>query len=309
MDLILRDELFQKKKPLSSVNFSAETGLYGSAKNDFQLRIPYDKDIKKGDIITSYGTEWGGKIYEIDIDNSTMTATGKTFRGQMELVIVNPFTVLTVTGTDEEIIKQLFDATTLDYKIVPTGRTTKKSVTIPVGSNLLKAVDLVMTAFGETMEIRVYSEVEIYLHYAATHRYDYAKSQLLLSEGGMLPTAIHAIGKVNGAETTMSVYLQSDGTVGTTRYYKGFFAYEIAEKISDDCTSRNELQSLLSSRLIALRNSKLASEIDIDIDDAQIGDTVNVSILKFKRKTTQKIVAKKIEINSSRVLQRLISGG
>ena len=309
MDLILRDELFQKKKPLPSVNFSAETGLYGSAKNDFQLRIPYDRKVKKGDIITSYGTEWGGKIYGIDIENNTMTATGKTFRGQMEMVVVNPFNVLTVTGTDEEVIRQLFKETTLDYEIQPTGRTTKKSVTIPMGSNLLKAVDLALTAFGETMEIRVYSNVQVYLHYAATHRYDYAKSQLLLSEGGMLPTAIHAIGKVNGAETPLSVYLQSNGTVGTTRYYKGFFAYEIAEKISDDCASKNELQSLLSSRLLALRNSKLASEIDIDIDDAQIGDTVNVSILKFNRKTTQKIVAKTIEINSSRVLQKLISGG
>jgi hypothetical protein len=309
VDLILRDSDFQKKKPLSQAYFSAETGLYGSAKNDFQLKLPYDKDVNKGDIITSYGTEWGGKIFTVDIDGNAMTVTGKTFRGQMELVIVNPFNVLTVSGTDEEVIRQLFGATTLNYAIKPTGRTVEKSVTIPVGSNLLKAVDLALSGFGETMDLRVFSGVKVYLNYASEHRYDYSKSQVLLSEGGMLPTAIHAIGKVNGAETPISVYLQSNGTVGDSRHYTGFYAYEIAEKVNDDCANLSELKQILSARLLALRSSKLASEVDIQIDNAQIGDTVNISILKYSRKTTQKIVAKSVEINSGRLTQKLISGG
>lgn len=309
MDLILRNADFEKKKPVSNPQFSAETGLYGSSNNDFQLTVPYDKDIIKGDILTSNGTEWGGKIFNVNIENNIMKLTGKTFRGQMELVIVNPFSVLTLNGTDEEIVQRLFNLTTLNYNIQPTGRTTKKTVVIPVGSNLLKAVDLALFAFGEVMDIKVYNIVTVYLNPAATHRYDYSQSQLMLSEGGMLPTAIHATGKVNGTETFLSVYLQADGTVNTSRYYTGFYAYEISENISDDCSSVSELQSLLSARLLALRSSVSASEIDIKIDNAQIGDTVNISILRFRRKTTQKIIAKSLEINNKKSITKLITGG
>jgi hypothetical protein len=97
--------------------------------------------------------------------------------------------------------------------------------------------------------------------------------------------------------------------VGTSRYYTGFYAYEISENISDDCSSKSELQSLLSSRLLALRLSPLASEVDIKIDDAKIGDTVNISILKFGRKTSQKIIAKRLEMSNKRITQKIITGG
>jgi hypothetical protein len=125
----------------------------------------------------------------------------------------------------------------------------------------------------------------------------------------MMPTAIHAIGKVNGVETSLSVYLQKDGSVGTSRYYTGFYAYEIAENINDNCATKSELQNLLTARLLALRSSKPASEVDLKIDNARIGDEVNVSILKFGRKSTQKIVAKSIEINNHNETQKIITGG
>jgi hypothetical protein len=309
VDLILRNANFEKKKPISKAKLSAETGLYGSSKNDFEITTNYDKDIVNGDIISCTNTEWGGKVFSIVIENNIMKLTGKTFRGQMELVIVNPFQVLTVSGTDSEIIQQLFSKTPLNYNVQPTGRSNKKSITIPVGSNLLKAVDLVLNAFGETMEIKVTSTIDVILHYSSVHRYDYSQEQLILSEGGMMPTAIHAIGKVNGVETSLSVYLQKDGSVGTSRYYTGFYAYEIAENINDNCATKSELQNLLTARLLALRSSKPASEVDLKIDNARIGDEVNVSILKFGRKSTQKIVAKSIEINNHNETQKIITGG
>lgn len=309
MDLILRNSLFVKKKPINNPNFKAETGLYGSAQNDFELIIPYDADAVKGDIITSIGTEWGGRIFNIEISGNSMTLKGKTFRGQMELVSANPQSVLSVTGTDYEIIKKLIDLTPLPYVVNKTTNTAKKTVIIPAGASLLKAIDLVLSAFNETMKIEVYSKVELTLNKAVTHRYDYSQTNLRLIENGMIPTAIHAVGKVNGTETAVSVYTQSNGTVGTTRYYTGFDAYEIAETLNDNCTSKSELQNIVSNRLLALRYSPLASEVDIKIDNVEIGDILNVTILKYGRKTTQKIIAKSIEITNKRVEQKLITGG
>lgn len=309
MDLILRNSLFEKKKPIKNPEYKAETGLYGSATNDFDLTIPYDADIVKGDILTSIGTEWGGRIFDVEIDGSTMILRGKTFRGQMELVSPNPFSVLTLTGTDYEIIKGLIDRTPLPYIVKETGNTTKKTVTIPANSNLLKAVDLALSAFNETMKIAVYSRVEISLNYASIHRYDYSQSELKLVENGMLPTALHATGKVGGVITNVSMYLQGDGTVGTSRFFKNFDAYEITENLNDDCASKSELQNLVSSRLLALRSSPLASEVDIKIDNAEIGDAVNVTILKYGRKAKQKIIAKSIELINGREKQKLITGG
>ena len=276
--MILRNSSFIKKKTIKNPEYKAETGLYGSAKNDFDLIIPYDADIVKGDILTSIGTEWGGRIFDVEIDGSTMTLRGKTFRGQMELVSPNPFSVLTLTGTDYEIIKGLIDKTPLLYDVKETGNTVKKTITIPANSNLLKAVDLVLNVFNETMKIAVYSKVEISLNYASVHRYDYSQNELRLIENGMLPTALHVTGKVNGTDTNVSMFLQGDGTVGTSRFFNNFDAYEISENLSDDCTSKAELQNLVSARLLALRSSPLASEVDIKIDNAEIGDTVNVSV-------------------------------
>lgn len=309
MDLILRDSLFTKKKPITNLNFKAESGLYGSTHNDFELTLPYDGSIVKGDIITCLGTEWGGRIFNTEISGNSMVLKGKTFRGQMELVSANPQSVLSVTGTDYEIIKKLIELTPLPYVVNKTTNTAKKTVVIPAGASLLKAIDLVLSDFGETMKIEAFSRVEITLNKVSTHRYDYSQTNLRLVENGMIPTAIHAVGKVNGTETAVSVYIQSNGTVGTTRYYTGFDAYEIAETLNDNCTSKSELQNIVSNRLLALRYSPLASEVDIKIDNAEIGDIINVTILKYGRKITQKVIAKAIEITNERIKQKLITGG
>lgn len=309
MDLILRKSTFEKKKPIKNPEFKAETGLYGSSNNDFELTVLYDADIVKGDIITSYGSEWGGRIYEVEINNSTMTIKGKTFRGQMEMVSPNPTDTLSITGTDVEIIQTLINRTSLFYTVKDTGNTTKKTVVIPQSSNLLKAVDLVLTAFGEVMKIEVYSNVEIAIEKKSTHRYDYSQTELKLIESDLKPTALHSIGKVNGTETAVSVYLQADGTVGSSRYFKNFDAYEICESSNDDCPTLMELKSIVSDRLLALRTSVLSSEVDVKIDGANIGDDVNVTIMKYNRKSNQKIIAKSIEIINGRIKQKLITGG
>jgi hypothetical protein len=103
--------------------------------------------------------------------------------------------------------------------------------------------------------------------------------------------------------------LQNDDSIGTSRYYTNFDAYEISETLNDNCANKAELQNLVSDRLKALRSSPIASEVDIIIDNAEIGDIVNVTILKYGRKAQQKITAKSVELTNGRLKQKLLTGG
>lgn len=311
MDLVLRNINFEKKKPLIGATFNGESGLYGSSVNDFEVEITYDENVNQNDIITYGNTEWGGKIQAIEIENSKMRLTGKTFRGQMEMQVVNPFAVLVLSGTDYEIVSELINKTSFStsYVLNATGRTSKKTVVIPQKSSLLKAIDIVLAVFNETMSLYVANKVFINLKEKITHRYDYSQNTLLFDEGGELLTGLHIIGKVNGAETNVSVFYQPDGSVSTSRWYGGFYAYEITENISDNCASLADLRELASDRLLALRSSKLKSEIEIKIDTAEIGDAVNVSILKINRKVMQKVIGKRAEIKKGLLKTKIITGG
>ena len=132
--------------------------------------------------------------------------------------------------------------------------------------------------------------VEITLSPITEKSFDASQVDLVADENRMMPTALHA----RGNEYSASVYLQADGTVGTERYYTGFEAVEISQEIT--AGSLAELTALASDRLLALRKSQNASKIDVKIEDADIGDKINVTVQKYGIKATQTVSKKILKI-------------
>lgn len=293
MDLILRDRAFKKAQVIKKPSYACNYGLYGASKNDFQLVLSEDNPLPIGYMLTYGTTEFGGVILDRKANTAekTITYIGKSFRGQLENSIIAPTGVLTLTGTDFEIISQIINLSVLDYRVLPTGRTNAKTVILPVATNALKAIDLALGAFNEKMILEVSNDgVEITLSPTSETSFDASQVNLIADENRMMPTALHARG--NGH--TASVYLQSDGTIGNERYYTGFDAVEISEEITAD--SVYELTALASDKLLALRNIQNASEVDVKNEDADIGDKINVTVQKYGIKATQTVSEKILKI-------------
>ena len=291
MDLMLRDANFNKKSVIKKPKFSCSTGLYGASTNDFELILSDNDIIPIGSIITYGTTEFGGVIKEriIDTEEKTSKYYGKSFRGQMENSIVTPTSSWNVGGTDYDIMIALFGRSQLKYKVNVTGRTEIKKFSIPLGSNLLKAVDLALSAFNEKMLIKASNDgVEITLMPIVYENCDESQIDLVIDENKMLPTALHA----KSDDYSASVYLQADGTIGSSRYYTGFDAVEIWQEIGSNAESSTEFKSIASDRLRALRETKNTSEIKSKIENADIGDKIKVSVKRYGVQTEQTVCEK-----------------
>ena len=293
MDLMLRDRNFRKVQVIKKPSYACNSGLYGASKNDFKLVLSEEQPFSIGYMVTWGTSEFGGVILDriANTKEKTITYIGKSFRGHLENSIINSFSVLAIEGTDYQILDEIIQRSQLEYKVLPTNNTEVKKVLIPVGSNALKAADLALNSFGEKMLFKVSNDgVEISIVPVNQIDYDASQVDLVVDENMMLPTALHARSK----EHYVSVYLQSDGTVGTDRYYTGFDAVEISQEIS--ANSYDELFALASDKLLALRNSQNTSEVNAKIENADIGDIINVSVKKYGVKATQTVSEKILKI-------------
>jgi hypothetical protein len=308
MDLMLRDSNFRKKEVIKKPSFSCSSGLYGASKNDFELVLTEDDLLPIGDLIT-YGTsEYGGAILNriTDTKERTVKYIGKTFRGQMENSVISPFAILSLTGTDFELLSSLVNLSQLNYKVLPTGNTEQKTIVLPIGTNLLKASDLVMNAFNEKMVFKVSNNgVEITILPITEKTYDASQVGLVADENKLIPTALHAKGK----DYSVSVYVQSDGTIGDERYYTGFNAVEIWQELNDNVENSNQLFSIAADKLLALRKTENASEVDVVIENADIGDKINVTVQRFGIKTTQTVCEKILKIEGKNAIETFNTGG
>ena len=325
MDLMLRDTSFYKSKVIKRPNYACNTGLYGASKNDFELTLTESELLPIGYFVTYGTTEFGGCIQEriVDTKEKTVKYIGKTFRGQMENSIVNPTSALTISGTDYGILKMLFSRSQLNYKINQTNRPATKSITFPIGTNLLKAADIVMGVFSEKMVFKVSNAgVEITIMPAIAEKYDASQVDLIADENKMLPTGLHIAGYKNyiwneGYEYEekielpifVSVYVQKDGRIGTSRYYKGFDAVEIWQEEKSAVDYEYELTNIAVDKLKALRDAHNNSEIGARIEKADIGDILNVTVQEFGVKARQIVSEKMLKFDGKNEEITYSSGG
>lgn len=313
MDLIRRDAQFKKIEVIKKPKFECYTGLYGSSSNEFKLVLNDNQNLLNiGDLVGYDTSEFGGKILRRipDTANKTVTYEGKTFRGQMEQSIVAPFGVLSLSGTLNEIATQLFELSQLGYSIAAYSSTAVKTLVVPVGSNLLKAMDLLLLSFGCKMFFKISDAgVQVFFDAVNIKSFDSSQTDVVIDENHLLPTALHAIGKVNDDMYSASVFLQSDGSVGTKRYYSDMNASEIWQSINDNCENEEQFYNLISDKLLALRKTGNKSSVLVKIEQADIGDIIKISVGKTNISAFQTVSERTLKMSNNNTLFSFKMGG
>lgn len=315
MDIILRNENLYKVKLLKNVCFSASYGLSGT-QNEFKAELPYQKDadLKLFSYINYGNSEFGGKVLEkvIDTDKGTVTLYGSTLRGIMQNIICTPTADLIISGTDEELLQNLFSRTGLAYNIEPNYNAVKKSVYVPIGSTLLQAVETALTAFNEKFKLYISKNVvclKILPAETLSSRVDAVKTSIVLDDNKMMPNAYHGTATVNGSTVSVSVYIDPDGNVTDSRHYSGDKSIEKWKAYTNDFKTTDELKIALTNDLLRARNKASATDIKTDLKSGDVGDRVKVSVQELNAVVTQTVAERLITIKNNIVNFEYTTGG
>lgn len=301
MDLILRDESFAKVRPLVNAVFKCSYGVTGSG-NDFSLQIPFERnnDVTMWRYVGYGNTEFGGKILEtvIDTAKASVTLYGVSFRGAMGNTIATPKNDVVLTGRDSEIISQLFKMTTLNYKVDESFNSVIKSVLIPRGYSLLRAVEKVLREFGEKFKLYI-QDNKVHLSVSGVEtldsRVDASQTNLVLDNNKMLPNCFFAVGTIQKTqEISGSLYADDENRLTDERYFSGDKAVEVWRQYTNDFESENDFRSTMIDDFYNLRNKDSKTDISVDLTSGDIGDKVKVSVTAFGVAVIQTITERHI---------------
>ena len=284
MDLILRDESFTKVRPLNNAVFKCSYGVTGSG-NDFSLQIPYERNIdaKMWRYVNYGNTEFGGKILETVIDTAkeTVTLYGVSFRGAMANAIATPVTDIVLNGRDFEIIRQLFDMTTLNYEVDESFNVITKSVLIPQGYSLLRAVEKVLREFNEKFKLYI-EDNKIHFSISAIEtldsRVDANQVNLTLDDNRMLPNCFFAVGTVNGKSVSGSIFADNENKLTDNRYFTGDKAVEAWKQYDTDFETYEDFRSNMVDDFYNLRNKGSKTDVSVELTKGDINDKDKVSV-------------------------------
>lgn len=291
--LILADKNFRDIRPVMDAGIDIETG---DQDNSFEVKIRRDKWDERytfGNVFYIKNTEYGGVISEIDTDTSldTISLLGMTWRGNLDKKIIRPPSgqdYATATGELNEVIAQLVQGQFGEYFMVSqedtgvrvTGYQFERYCTMLYGiRKMLKSV-------GHRLRIRYIQQERGqpgYVELAAVPIVDYSEEIELSQDSRLNFTFKNNRGGVNHLiclgkgelqeRQVIDLYVQENGTIGSTQYYTGL--QEIAQTYEDTSTETEELEEKGREKLQELMNSTAFSmdveSLDLDIE---IGDII-----------------------------------
>ena len=286
--------------------------------NDFQLIIPlseYNPDIHKaGNILYCLGTEYGGILHnpQVDTKSNTITFTGDTPRGMLAKKIIQPESGKDYATTGTTPIGTIIPGLLLQEQYGYDGLLVAPLVTqIPIVYNcnydrycsILSGVSKVFESYGYKIQIKAEydSDNKVVWKICTVPIVDYAE-QIEISQDANVNFVIkqqtykytHMICAGKGElkdRLIVHLYLQEDGTIGTTKYYTGideqmyFYDYSSAESESD----------LISSGKLKFKeiNASDTQKMTIDNFNVEVGDIVGGreyhTRMTIREKVTQKI--------------------
>lgn len=298
MDLILRDKNLVKIKPIINFeSFDSVVGLNSYSDNDFELKVPYTKELfDKGQFI-SYGTsEFGGRIASrtIDTDNGTVTYKGYSVRGFWQRNHKG-IADRSVTGTVADHIAvfsgwQSYASIHDITDIINSVGDNRLSLTYEGATSLLHCIDRAARNFDATLNVSIFNDrLKLLINPKKTHFFDTSQAHVVIEENWSSPTVVYAVN--NELRIGKSAYLQADGTAGETAYYTGVDSIEVVYQSSS--TTESELYREAADELLK-QQQFIASEIDVDIQQAEVGDLVVASIAEIGLKIQKNIVEKRL---------------
>ena len=291
--LILADKNFRDIRPVMDAGIDIETG---DQDNSFEVKIRRDKWDERytfGNVFYIKNTEYGGVISEIDTDTSldTISLLGMTWRGNLDKKIIRPPSgqdYATATGELNEVIAQMVQGQFGEYFMV-SQEDTGVSVTgyqFERYCTMLYGIRKMLKSVGHRLRIRYIQQERGqpgYVELAAVPIVDYSEEIELSQDSRLNFTFKNNRGGVNHLiclgkgelqeRQVIDLYVQENGTIGSTQYYTGL--QEIAQTYEDTSTETEELEEKGREKLQELMNSTAFSmdveSLDLDIE---IGDII-----------------------------------
>lgn len=290
--LILATEYLRDIDPVMNADVDFSVG----EDNDYEIKIrreSWREEYTFGNVLYIPGTEYGGIIGEINTDTSldTISILGRTWRGKLDKKIIVPPAgqdYATASGELNQILRDLITGQFGDYFVVSqndtginiAGYQFERYCTLLAGiTKMLKSVEHKLHIEYVQQERGQPGYVEL----SAVPIIDYS-DEIELSQDSQLNFSFknnrngvnHLICLGKGElqdRQVIDLYVQKDGSVGTTQYYTGI--QEVAEVYEDTSSESAELQAKGTEKLQELMNSTTFS---MDVEtlgiDVEIGDII-----------------------------------
>ena len=264
--------------------------------NDYEIKIrreSWREEYTFGNVLYIPGTEYGGIIGEINTDTSldTISILGRTWRGKLDKKIIVPPAgqdYATASGELNQILRNLITGQFGDYFVV-----SQTDTGINIASyqfdrycTLLAGITKMLKSVEHKLHIEYVQQERGqpgYVELSAVPIVDYS-DEIELSQDSQLNFSFKnnrdgvnhliCLGKGELQERkVVDLYVQEDGSIGTTQYYAGI--QEVAEVYEDTSSESAELQEKGTEKLQELMNSTTFS---MDVEtlgiDVEIGDIV-----------------------------------
>ena len=290
--LILATEYLRDIDPVMDADVDFSVG----EDNDYEIKIRRDswrEEYTFGNVLYIPGTEYGGIIGEINTDTSldTISILGRTWRGKLDKKIIVPPAgqdYATASGELNQILRNLITGQFGDYFVV-----SQTDTGINIASyqfdrycTLLAGITKMLKSVEHKLHIEYVQQERGqpgYVELSAVPIVDYS-DEIELSQDSQLNFSFKnnrngvnhliCLGKGELQERkVVDLYVQKDGSIGTTQYYTGI--QEVAEVYEDTSSESAELQEKGTEKLQELMNSTTFS---MDVEtlgiDVEIGDII-----------------------------------
>lgn len=274
--------------------------------NDFEISLKSENAILDCDYrIYVNGTEYGGIVKEIKVDTSAnrVTYCGQTWRGILSNYIIAPFSgydYLTLTGNVSMIISalvnmfsigSLFSVEDCDASVV--------SYQFDRYCTLLSGITKMLKSIGYRLNISCINGI-VTLSPVVIHDYsdelEYSQDSNINfkiddNRGGVNHLICLGTGELKDRQV-INLYLQADGTIGTTQYYTGLdekadvYDYSSVESLEElEKGGRERFTELLNSTTLEMS----IDEINVELGDI-VGGRERITGIYMAQPITQKIV-------------------
>lgn len=299
MDIVRADSNRTELGLLNKIKIDIDVGV----DNDFEIQASIKNNcLNVGDYFYLEDSEYGGVVRDITVDtrNKQIKYNGTTFRGLLDERIIEPLSgqaYRIVSGASASIISTLLAECDLDYIFVAD---TSASVNIPSFQfdrycSVLDGLNKMLKSVDHRLAIS-YRDGFCYL--GAVAIVDHSDSIEFSEDGNVTfvitkkkpPTHMLCLG---GGElevrTVINLYLQADGSIGTTEHYTGkdkvTYLYDFVSSDDLEADGREKFAELLEPEEMEMN----IEDIDVELYDI-VGGREYITDTYLSREVVQKIV-------------------
>ena len=273
--------------------------------NDFEITTSTENTVlDNGYKIYENGSEWGGIITALDVDtrSSEIKYSGKTWRGILSNYIIQPpsgSAYKTVSGNVTTIISSLLAEFGIDNLFtIASSNVTVSNYSFDRYIDLGKGIEKMLKSIGYRLEISCenglvvlfVAEITDYsdqLEYSQDSNIGFRIKQ---DKGGINHLVCLGSGELQDRQV-INLYLQEDGTIGTTPYYTGL---DERADVYDypNVESLDELEKGGRERFSDLKDSE-TMEMTIENINVSLGDIIGgrerITGIEMKKPITRMI--------------------